>query len=540
MSTTRTAESCYCRLPRRAPVLSIAVVVLALFLVALMSVLAIPAQALAAVDVRTFTGANRYQTAVLVSKAGFAPGVEAVVVANGEVYQGALCSAPLAAAYGGPVLLTGSTLLDASTLEEIIRLTPGKIFVVGLGSAVVDALNAAFPDLATAGSIVVIGGADQYEMAKLVSEQVAAKVGPVTGAVLVPGNNFPDAIAVAPLAADKGWPILLTPAAGPLPAMTAQAFAALVPPTILEAGSYVDPGVPTATLTRLVGSDRYATASLIADFAASQGLSYAHTAFVTGDNFPDALSAGPFLALDSGIALLVRQSGVPEATRAQITTHRDEFVAADFIGLSPTARNLVKLLLGPTGVPDGFSFPTLSSGAKGADVMLLEQKLTDLSYRPGPVDGVFDQRTYQAVVAFQKWEWLPRTGTVAMATWERLMIAVRPTPTKTLSGVWIEVDKPRQVLLVCRDGAVERTLPTSTGAAKYWVTPSGSYWIRSENTWERSRYKPLYFNKGYVWAIHGYTSVPTYPASHGCVRIPIWDMDELHAMIPVGTKVFIY
>lgn len=540
MSTTRTTESCYGRVPRRAPVLSIAVVALAVFLVALMSLLAVPAQALAAIDDHSFTGTNRYQTAVLVSKAGFAPGVEALVVANGEVYQGALCAAPLAAAYGGPVLLTGSGLLDTSTVAEITRLTPGRIFVVGLGSLVVDALNIAFPDLATAGSIVVIGGADQYEMAKLVSEQVAAKVGPVTGAVLVPGNNFPDAIAIAPLAADKGWPILLTPALGPLPDMTAQAFAALVPPTILEAGSYVDPGVPTATVTRLVGSDRYATASLIADYAVSQGLTYAHTAFVTGDNFPDALSAGAYLALDSGIALLVRQTGIPGPTSAQITTHKDEFVSVDFIGLSPTARNLVRLLLGTTGLPEGFSFPTLSWGAKGADVAWLEQRLTDLSYRPGPVDGVFDQRTYQAVIAFQKWEWLPRTGTVARASWERLMIAVRPTPTKNLSGVWIEVDKPRQVFLFCRGGAVERTLPTSTGSAKYWVTPSGSFWIRSENTWERTRYKPLYFNRGNVWAIHGYTSVPTYAASHGCVRITTWDMDELHALVPVGTKVFIH
>ncbi len=525
---------------RRAPVLCSTVVAVAVVVVALMSFLAVPAQALAAIDYHTFTGLNRYQTAILVSQAGFAPGVEALVLANGETYQGALCAAPLAAAYGGPVLLTYSASLDSSVVAEITRLTPAKIFVVGLGSSVVDALNTAFSDLAAAGSIVVIGGADQYEMAKLVSEELVSKVGPVTGAVLVPGDKFPDAIAIAPLASDKGWPILLTPALGPLPDMTAEAFSALAPATILEAGSYVDPGVPAATVTRLAGSDRYATGSLIADYAVSQGLSYAHSAYVTGDNFPDALSAGPYLALDGGIALLVQQSGVPGATSTLTTTHKDEFVSVDFIGLSSTAANLVKLLQGSTGLPDGFSFPTLSLGAKGANVTWLEQRLTDLSYRPGPVDGVFDQRTYQAVIAFQKYEWLPRTGTVANMTWERLMIASRPTPTRNLSGIWIEVDKPRQVFLFCRDGVVDRTLPTSTGAAKYWVTPAGSYWIRSENTWETHRYKPLYFNKGYVWAIHGYVSVPSYPASHGCVRITTWDMDELHALVPVGTRVYIY
>jgi hypothetical protein len=540
MFFTRSAEACAGRRLRQAPALSVTIVILAVFIVALSSLLAIPAQALAAVDYHKFTGVNRYHTAALVSQAGFAPGVEAVVVANGESYQGALCAAPLAAAHGGPVLLSGFRSLDTYALAELTRLTPSKIFVVALSQPVVDQLKAAFADLAAAGSIVVLGGANQYEMAQLVSEQVAAKVGAVTGVVLVPGDKYPDAIAIAPLAAKKGWPILLTPAAGPLPDATAQAFTALGTTTVLEAGSYVDPGIPGEMVTRLVGADRYATGSLIADYAASQGLSFAHTAFVTGDNFPDALSAGPYLALDGAIALLVQSSGIPGPTSVEIMAHKDEFVSLDFIGLPTSAIDRVKLLMGAGGLPDGFSFPSLKWGSKGSEVTWLEQKLSDLSYRPGPIDEVFDQRTYQAVIAFQKWEGLPRTGTVGSATWERLLSATRPTPTRSLSGTWIEVNKTKQVLLFCRNGAVERTLPTSTGAAKYWVTPSGSYWIRSQNTWETMRYKPLYLNQGYVWAIHGYTSVPTTAASHGCIRITLWDMDDLHALVPVGTKVFIY
>ncbi len=541
MFTTRSAEAYSGRRPRQGPALSVVVVMFAVLVVTVLSVFAMPAQALAAdIDYVKHTGVNRYHTAALVSRTGFAPGVEALVLANGESYQGALCATPLAAAYGGPVLLSGPLSLDPYALAEITRLTPSKIFVVDLGRSVVDQLKVAFADLAAAGSIVVIGGADQYEMAKLVSEQVAAKVGAVTGVVLVPGDKFPDAIAVAPLAAQKRWPILLTPAAGPLPDVTAQAFAALGATTVLEAGSYVDPAIPGQTRTRLVGRDRYETGSMIADYAASQGLSYAHTAFVTGDKFPDALSAGPYMALDGGIALLVESANVPGPTVAQILAHKDEFVSVEFMGLGAGVVDQVRLLSGAGGVPDDFSFASLKWGSTGAEVTWLEQKLSDLSYRPGPIDGVFNERTYQAVIAFQKWEGLPRTGTVGSDTWQRLLIATRPAPTRRLTGTWVEVNKAKQVFLFCRNGLVERTLPTSTGAAQYWVTPSGAYYIRSENTWETMRYKPLYFNRGYVWAIHGYTSVPAYPASHGCVRITIWDMDELHALIPVGTKVYIY
>jgi putative cell wall-binding protein len=514
--------------------------VVALFVV-LLGILAAPGQALAEVDYRSFTGADRYQTAILVSQAGFAPGVEAVVIASGETYQGALCSAPLAAAYGGPVLLTGSTIFGDTTRAEVARLAPGKIFVVDVAPAVVDAIRAAFPDLDTAGNIVVIQGVDVYDTARLVAAELAAKLGPVTGACLVPGDKFPDAIAVASVACSQGWPILLTPAQGPLPDATAQAFAALGTSSVLEAGSYVDPGIAGAAVTRCAGVDRYETAALVAEYAVSLGLSLAHVGLVTGDKFPDALAAGPYLALDGGITLLVAQTMVPQYTANLLADHEEDVARVDFIGLPTGAANHVRLLLGGFGLPAGFSYPTLVWGSKGAEVLWLEQRLTDLSYRPGPIDGVFDQKTYQAVIAFQKWEGLTRSGKVTRGVWDELIVATWPTATRSLSGTWIEVNKTKQVLLYCKDGAVVRTLPCSTGSAQYWVTPSGTFSVTRENTWETVRYKPLYLGMSWsVWAIHGYTSVPTYPASHGCIRITTWDMDQLHALVPVGTPVYIY
>jgi putative cell wall-binding protein len=525
---------------RRPAVALTAAMALAVVFLLVMWMVAPVSGALAAPDYRSISGADRYETAIQVSQAGFAPGVGAVVLATGENFPDALSAAPLAAAYGGPVLLTHSASLDQGTTAEISRLQPGKIFVVGLEGSVTAQVEAAFPELAASEGIVLLAGSDRYDTARLVAEQVKAKVGTVSGVVIAPGDSYPDALSAAPLAAAKGWPILLTPGNGPVPDVTMQALAALGATSGLVVGTYVDPVIPGLTLTHLVGSDRYDTSAKIAEYAANEGMSYSHVAAATGDDFPDALAAGPYLARDGGVVLLVTSKGVP-APISSLLLHRAEVVGrVDFIGLTPVVVGQVKLLLSVTDLPDGFDFSTVRQGSTGAEVVWLEQRLADLTYRPGPIDGVFDKRTYQAVLAFQKWEGLSRDGVVGAQVWTRLLGAARPTPSRTGSGAWIEVNKAKQVLLYVEDGTVVRTLATSTGSANVGiVTPSRTYTIYAKSPkWDGPRYKPLYLSG--ILAIHGYPSVPAYPASHGCIRVPLWDMDEFFPLIPVGTKVYVY
>jgi putative cell wall-binding protein len=496
--------------------------------------------ALAVADFKGISGSDRYQTAIQVSQEGFAPGVEAVVLATGENYPDALSAAPLAAAFGGPVLLTQSTVFDEATRAEVARLQPGKIFVVGLEAPVVAQIKVAFPDLALSGGVVVLAGVDRYDTARVVAEQVEVKLGAVTGVVVAPGDTFADALSAAPLAALKGWPILLTPGTGPVPDVTVQALTELGVTTGLVVGTYVDPGVPGLTLTHVVGSDRYDTSAKIAEYAATEGLSFAHLAVATGDNFPDALAAGPYLARDGGIVLLVQSKGVPAPISALLLDRSAAIDAVDFIGLTPMVVGQVKLLLSVTDLPGGFTFGAVRWGSSGAEVAWLEQKLTDLTYRPGPVDGVFDKRTYQAVLAFEKWEGLSRDGVVGAGVWSRLLTATVPSPSRSGSGVWIEVSKAKQVLLQVEDGVVTRTLAVSTGNPDVGiVTPSRTYTIYAKSgKWDGPRYKPLYLRG--ILAIHGYPSVPAWPASHGCIRVPLWDMDEFFPVIAVGTTVYVY
>ena len=211
--------------------------------------------------------------------------------------------------------------------------------------------------------------------------------------------------------------------------------------------------------------------------------------------------------------------------------------------------------VGPTGpgVPQGPSTPPPGSvpgyqpasvGSEGIHVLWVEQRLAQLTYRPGPVDGVFDDRTRQAVIAFQKWEGLDRAGSVGPLTWERLQVAGVPTPRMSASGTWIEVSLAKQVFLYVQDGAVIRTLPTSTGRS--FTYRSAPYTVQRKNIADGPRYRALYLVPGNVLAIHGYKSVPVYPASDGCVRLTKWDMDDLRAydstspLVPNGTKVYIY
>ena len=175
-------------------------------------------------------------------------------------------------------------------------------------------------------------------------------------------------------------------------------------------------------------------------------------------------------------------------------------------------------------------------------IMWAEQKLSDLSYRPGKVDGAVDYRTRGAVTAFEKWEGLPRNGKLTDTVFSRLQIATRPTPSgKGGSDPWIEVDKTKQVLLYCKNGAVVWTLPVATGSPSVGIaTPSGTFQIRRKTLETNPRWHPLYLHSHTYLAIHGYPNVPTRRASHGCIRTQIWDQREFYPLIPVGTYVYIY
>jgi peptidoglycan hydrolase-like protein with peptidoglycan-binding domain len=185
-------------------------------------------------------------------------------------------------------------------------------------------------------------------------------------------------------------------------------------------------------------------------------------------------------------------------------------------------------------------------------VKTAEARLADLGYRPGRVDGVVDGNTRRALVVFQKWENRKVTGQLSRNEFDAIINATAPQPRD--SGYrHIEVDLDRQLLLLTDDeGAITKLLPISTGSNKRYnekgirglaYTPTGRFRIYAKIAgWRKSPlgllYYPNYFSDGL--AIHGSTSVPNTPQSHGCIRIPMWAATEISKAMPVGSILLIY
>ena len=178
--------------------------------------------------------------------------------------------------------------------------------------------------------------------------------------------------------------------------------------------------------------------------------------------------------------------------------------------------------------------PALSLGAHGPGVLQLELRLRVLHYAV-QVDGVYGDDDVEAVYAFEKVAGLARTGAVTPALWAELARA--HVPAARYPGNHIEVDKTRQVLFVVRGGKVALVVAVSTGATGN--TPLGLWHVyRKVAGFDWVLYYPNYFLRGF--AVHGYPDVPPYPASHGCVRIPMWVATQVYGDIALGTAIYVY
>lgn len=195
---------------------------------------------------------------------------------------------------------------------------------------------------------------------------------------------------------------------------------------------------------------------------------------------------------------------------------------------------------------------TLSPGDSGAWVYRLQKRLADAGFRPGPLDGKFGRATLGAVYAFQKVHDLDRSRVFDTDHWDLLDVETS-LPQTLVDPVRVEVDLETQVLYLIRDHNIQVTLPISSGNGGTFIgragtpvrarTPEGTFRFgRHISGWRVSYlgelYNPFYFYGGY--AVHGSWSVPPYPASHGCVRVEMHDMNYLRNELRLGMPVYIY
>jgi peptidoglycan hydrolase-like protein with peptidoglycan-binding domain len=179
------------------------------------------------------------------------------------------------------------------------------------------------------------------------------------------------------------------------------------------------------------------------------------------------------------------------------------------------------------------------AGERGVKVLLLQRGLADQHFAT-PVTGYYDDATARAVLAFRKTNDMSRDG---YATHEVYAQLLRHRGAYELrypkAGKHVEFDWSRQVLVLAQNGKPYRTYHTSSGTPS---TPTvfGTYrfYLKTPGTNAKGMVDSNYFIRGY--AIHGYASVPNYPASHGCLRVPIPNARQIYDWVDIGDPIFLY
>ena len=182
----------------------------------------------------------------------------------------------------------------------------------------------------------------------------------------------------------------------------------------------------------------------------------------------------------------------------------------------------------------------------GAQTREAERRLSDMGYWTGAVDGLLDLATRSALIAFQKWEGRPVTGRLTLNELNAIRTSASPKAREP-GYEHVEVHVDRQVLLLVNDESGIKVLPVSTGSEEPFIedgqtsiahTPRGRFVVYDKIVgWDGppgTMYYSNYISGGV--AIHGFPSVPTQPASHGCIRIPIFASREVSKLLKLGTQ----
>lgn len=243
-------------------------------------------------DTSRISGADRYATSAAISRSGYPNGASRVFIATGEGFADALSAGAAAARLRAPLLLTQRGALPTTVRDELSRLQPAEIVVVGGPPAVSESVQRLLAEIAP---VRRIGGADRYETSAAIA-QAYFPAGATSNAFIATGRNFPDALAAGPVATLSGAPVLLVDGSARIaPAATLDVMRRLGVTKVTVLGG--TPAVSEAlaeslrasrTVERIGGADRYETAALVnRAFSATPSRMY----LASGELFPDALAA---------------------------------------------------------------------------------------------------------------------------------------------------------------------------------------------------------------------------------------------------------
>jgi putative cell wall-binding protein/Tol biopolymer transport system component len=267
-------------------------------------------------------GADRYAASAAVSRATFPTGVPVAYIASGQGFADALPGSAMAGRQSGPVLLVTKDVVPAVISDELRRLQPGRIVILGGTNTVSDSVESSLASFA--GKVVRVAGKDRYTGSALISATTAETDGAIhigQKVFIATGENYPDALAASAAAGYVSAPVLLTQPDSITPEVLTEirrlrtAFIEVVGGTNSVAPAVLDRLAEIAPVTRYDGLNRYETAAKVAVmFTEPERIVY----IASGETYPDALSGSAAAVQSSSPVLLVSKATVPAATVAEL------------------------------------------------------------------------------------------------------------------------------------------------------------------------------------------------------------------------------
>lgn len=251
---------------------------------------------MAANDTQRIGGSDKYDIAIEISKSGWANGSKYAVLANGENFPDALSAAPLAKKYNAPILLNSSTTLNNRVEDELKRLGVKQTFIIGGSSVISDNVKNKLQELNI--KTTRLWGQNRYETSVKIAEQLD-----FNGQVSVAnGENFPDALSIAPIAAEKSMQVILTPP-NTLPESLSNYIKTnkITKTYIIGENDVVSDNIANnfPNSERIWGNSKYDTNIAVLN-KFKNDLDLRNIYLANGENFPDALAAKN----SSGIVLI--------------------------------------------------------------------------------------------------------------------------------------------------------------------------------------------------------------------------------------------
>ncbi|SFE86250.1 cell wall-binding repeat-containing protein [Peptostreptococcus sp. D1] len=291
---------------------------------------------------KRYSGADRFQTAVDVSKGNYPNGSSNVILVNGSNPADALSGGPLAYSIDSPILLVNAQSISTATLNELVRLNPTNVYILGGEKSVSSNLEKLIKGkLKSTTKFTRISGSDRYETSVRVAEVMLGNKS-FSGAGFVNGdtNKFPDALSAAALLGKKGMPLILTNGKSLSGSMTKYKS---------NSSNYIIGGAATINIPglsgkRIAGNDRYDTSARVATegftYGSYNSSSDSACVIVDGRNYPDALTAISVAKKQNGPILLVdKQVPTPIVSYINAQKRDKAYMVGGMSSVSLTVQN---------------------------------------------------------------------------------------------------------------------------------------------------------------------------------------------------------